>query len=143
MDKVQGANHAQWREFPGGNLLSSEDTYLNDKGSRTMSSINGTYVNSNTGAKLVITDGNDSNGTFSGKLSQGDVNYDVSYGHYHFQNSTGQPTIITLSGLNDSVGYQAWTLFSPDHNYSRLRAAGSRNNFDGDVVLLAGEFIKQ
>lgn len=143
MDKVQGANHDQCREFSGGNLLSAEDTYLNDKGSRTMSNINGTYVNANTGAKLVITDGNDSNGTFSGKLSQGGVNYDVSYGHYHFQNSTGQPTIITLAALNDSSGYQAWTLFSPDHNYSRLRAAGSRNNFDGDVVLLAGEFLKQ
>ena len=55
-----------------------------------MSSINGTYVNANAGAKLTITDGNDSNGTFSGQFSQGGVNYDVSYGHYHFQNSTGQ-----------------------------------------------------
>ncbi|MCU1751936.1 hypothetical protein [Pseudomonas sp. 6D_7.1_Bac1] len=108
-----------------------------------MSSINGTYVNANAGAKLVITDGNDSNGTFSGKLSQNGVNYDVSYGHYHFQNSSGNPTIITVAALNDGVGYQAWTLFSPDHNYSKLKAFGSRNNFDGDVVGLAGEFVKQ
>ena len=35
-----------------------------------MSSINGTYVNANAGAKLTITDGNDSNGTFSGTFSQ-------------------------------------------------------------------------
>ena len=65
MDNKRLSNHALFREFPGGNLLSSEDTYLTDKGSQTMSSINGTYVNSNAGAKLVITDGNDSNGTFT------------------------------------------------------------------------------
>jgi hypothetical protein len=39
-----------------------------------MSSINGNYVNANAGAKLTITDGNDSNGTFSGKFSQNGVN---------------------------------------------------------------------
>ncbi|MFJ2479436.1 hypothetical protein ACIOWE_04090 [Pseudomonas sp. NPDC087598] len=137
------SNHSDCREFPGGNLLSSEDTYLNDKGNRIMSSINGTYVNANAGAKLTITDGNDSNGTFSGAFSQGGVNYDVSYGHYHFQNSTGQPTIITFAALNEGTGYQSWTLFSPDHNYSKVRAVGSRTNFDGDVVGLAGEFVKQ
>jgi hypothetical protein len=137
------SNHPDCREFPGGNLLSSEDTYPNDKGNRIMSSINGTYVNANAGAKLTITDGNDSNGTFSGTFSQGGVNYDVSYGHYHFQNSTGQPTTITFVGLNGNSGFQAWALFSPDHNYAKVRAAGSRTNFDGEVVTLAGEFVKQ
>jgi hypothetical protein len=45
--------------------------------------------------------------------------------------------------LNEGTGYQSWTLFSPDHNYSKVRAVGSRTNFDGDVVGLAGEFLKQ
>jgi len=143
MDSRGMSNHSLSREFPGGNLLSSEDTYPNDKGSRIMSSINGNYVNANAGAKLTITDGNDSNGTFSGKFSQNGVNYDIAYGHYHFQNSTGQPTIITFTALNEGTGYQSWTLFSPDHNYSKVRAVGSRTNFDGDVVGLAGEFVKQ
>ncbi|MFJ7312714.1 hypothetical protein ACIQVE_08060 [Pseudomonas sp. NPDC098747] len=108
-----------------------------------MSSINGTYVNSNSGAKLVITDGNDSNGSFSGTLSQGGVNYDIRYGNYHFQNSTGNPTTIAVLAQNSNSGYQTWTLFSPDHSYAKLRAAGSRTNFDGDVVTLGGEFVKQ
>ncbi|MFW0758630.1 hypothetical protein ACN1C3_28635 [Pseudomonas sp. H11T01] len=107
-----------------------------------MSSINGTYVNSNADARLVVTDGNDSNGSFSGQLTQAGVNYSVT-GHYHFQNSTGQPTIISVTGYNDGYGYQAWALFSPDHNYSKLRASGARSNFSGDVVGLSGEFVKQ
>ncbi len=69
-----------------------------------MSSINGTYVNANSDAKLVVTDGNDSNGSFSGQITQAVVNYNVT-GHYHFQNSTGQPTIIAFTGYNDGHGY--------------------------------------
>lgn len=35
-----------------------------------MSSINGTYADSNADARLVVTDGNDANGSFSGELTQ-------------------------------------------------------------------------
>lgn len=107
-----------------------------------MSSINGTYVNANSNAKLVVTDGNDANGTFSGQISQAGVNYDVT-GHYHFQNNTGQPTTIAFIGTNAGHGYVAFAAFSADHNYAKLRANGSRTNFDGEVVGLGGEFVKQ
>lgn len=108
-----------------------------------MSSINGTYVNANSDAKLVITDGNDANGSFSGQLTQAGISYDINYGNYHFQNSVGQPTTIVATAQNGDYGYQSWTLFSPDHGYSRLRAAGSRTNFSGEVVTLGGEFVRQ
>jgi hypothetical protein len=143
MDIPSMSNHDLCRKFPGKKLALIGRNSLNDKGNRIMSSINGNYVNANAGAKLTITDGNDSNGTFSGKFSQNGVNYDIAYGHYHFQNSTGQPTVITFAALNEGSGYQAWTLFSPDHNYAKVRAVGARNNFDGDVAGLAGEFVKQ
>ncbi|KIH80534.1 hypothetical protein [Pseudomonas batumici] len=107
-----------------------------------MSSINGTYVSYNSDAKLVVTDGNDSNGSFGGQLTQAGVNYNVT-GHYHFQNSTGQPTIIAFTGYNDGHGYVTFAAFSPDHNYGKLRASGSRTTFDGQVVGLGGEFVKQ
>ncbi|ROL76872.1 hypothetical protein BLX41_13430 [Pseudomonas protegens] len=107
-----------------------------------MSSINGTYVNSNADASLVVTDGNDPNGSFSGELTQAGVKYSVT-GHYHFQNNSGQPTTISFSAYNFDYGYQAWALFSSDHKYGRLRALGARTNFSGDVVGLSGEFLRQ
>ncbi|MGY2197590.1 hypothetical protein [Pseudomonas gingeri] len=107
-----------------------------------MSSINGTYLNNNADAKLVVTDGNDSNGTFNGQITQAGVNYSVT-GHYHFEKNTGNPTTIAFIGTNSDKGYVAFTAYAPDHIYVKLRASGSRTGFDGQVVGLGGEFVKQ
>jgi hypothetical protein len=107
-----------------------------------MSNINGTYKNDNSGSTLVISNADDSNGSFSGTLTDANVDYSVS-GHYHFKNSGGPSTIIAISAFNDGIAYEAWVLFSQDMTFQKLQSMGARGNFDGTVVGLGGTFIKQ
>ncbi|WP_266168325.1 hypothetical protein [Dyella subtropica] len=104
-----------------------------------MSNLNGTYKSGN--ATLTISNANDSNGTFVGKLTESNVNYDVN-GHYHFENSVGPNTVIAFIAKNDSSGYQARALFSKDLAFRTLKDAGGLSAFNGQVSNVQGEFIR-
>ncbi|MCA1400209.1 hypothetical protein [Bradyrhizobium sp. BRP56] len=92
-----------------------------------MSRLQGTYVNDNIGAKLVISQANDANGQITAaSISYNGHNYPAT-GHYHFKNSAGPTTVAVLTGLNDDIGYVALSLTAENQEFKRLKS------FDGLV----------
>ncbi|MCP3460400.1 hypothetical protein [Bradyrhizobium sp. CCGUVB23] len=108
-----------------------------------MSKLQGTYVNDNIGAKLVIAQANDSNGQItSASISYNGHNYPAT-GHYHFKNSTGPTTVTVPTGLDDDAGYVALTLTSDSQEFKRLKSFGGLANFDAETIGLGGAFNRQ
>ncbi|BBH12867.1 hypothetical protein [Chromobacterium haemolyticum] len=109
-----------------------------------MSKINGTYKNNNINAQLVITDANDSNGTFSGRYTQDGQEYEImsGAGHYHFTAGGKTGTAISFVVNNDVLGFQSWSLYSPDMSFSSLRGNGAKAFRDGTYYGFGGEFVR-
>lgn len=113
-----------------------------------MASLDGTYQNPITGETLIISNSNDSNGTFSGTLSGQvdglDFQADIS-GGYHFFNSVGEHTSISFTAIQASTNTQpelreVWAGTSVAHAYSQLEMMGVRSilkNNEGERVLYA------
>ncbi|WP_029084374.1 hypothetical protein [Bradyrhizobium sp. th.b2] len=108
-----------------------------------MSRLQGTYVNDNIGAKLVISQANDSNGQIAAaSISYNGHNYPAT-GHYHFKNSTGPTTVAVLTGLDDDTGYVALSLTAENQEFKRLESFGGLVNFNAETIGLGGAFIRQ
>lgn len=107
-----------------------------------MSAIQGTYINDNIGATLVIAKATDANG----EITEASMTYNGqtygAKGHYHFKNSSGPTTVIVLNGLNDGVGYISLALTAEDPSFKTLRSFGGYVNFDAKASGLGGEFVK-
>ncbi|MDH6686978.1 hypothetical protein AB7M56_007908 [Bradyrhizobium elkanii] len=107
-----------------------------------MSRLQGTYVNDNIGAKLVISKANDSNGQITdASISYNGQNYPAT-GHYHFKDSTGPTTVAVLTGLDDDTGYVALSLTAENQEFKRLKSFGGLANFDAETIGLGGAFIR-
>jgi hypothetical protein len=118
--------------------------------------LNGTYENPLTGETLVITNSDDSKGTFSGALSERvngqEIKLNVS-GGYHFFNSVGNPTSISFTALRPSTATEpelreVWSGTSDASNYNQIQMMGVRSilkNAQGDKDLYAftGPFIRR
>ena len=109
-----------------------------------MSKINGIYKNNNINAELIITDANDHNGTFSGRYKQDGKDYEIMEGAgvYHFAPGGRTGTAISFIANNEDLGFQSWSLYSPDMAFTSLRGNGSKAFRDGTYCGLGGEFVR-
>ncbi|MDR3525872.1 MAG: hypothetical protein P4L57_01245 [Rhizomicrobium sp.] len=108
-----------------------------------MSQLVGTYKNENIGATLAITQANDSNGQITAaSVSYGGQTYPAT-GHYHFKNSGGPTTCVTINAMNDSLGYISLALTAPDMQFKELKSFGGFVTFDAVAVGLGGAFMRQ
>jgi hypothetical protein len=109
-----------------------------------MSPINGIYHHASSDTTLTLTEGDDRTGSFSGTLSRSGIDYPLAYGNFHFKygSSTGVIAITFSTHIVQGIG-QAWVLFSPDQDYSRLRAMGTQAGLAGDIELTGLEFVRK
>lgn len=108
-----------------------------------MSNIQGTYMNSNIEAKLVISQANDSNGQITAaSITYNGTTYQAT-GHYHFKNSTGPTTAIYISAMDASVGALAFTMAAGDMSFKELKSYGGFVDYNNNAVGLGGAFVRQ
>jgi hypothetical protein len=109
-----------------------------------MSAINGAYRHEPSDVTLVITEGDDRTGSFTGKLSLSGIDYPIAYGNFHFKHGFSNGVVaITFSTRVTDGRLQAWVLFSADQRYGRLRAMGSGADLAGSIAMTGLELVRQ
>jgi len=103
----------------------------------------GTYTSKTLNATLNITSADNATGKGSGTLAIGGKTYGVTL-HYHFENNTGQPTVLQIwSDQNTLYGweYVAASGSTPDQGRSGITLAGGVSTVNGSTSF-SGLFSK-